>query len=227
MVSLGVITFFNVGFSISAQLPFQDRDARIRMALASAMDPLMLSVLPCYGGGGFFAITSNGREIVEAECSAEFGAIVGASFGPLTAVVRVMAGIYIRQSNGGGAYIKGFVHAIGEGCIACFSITVNIEVAIIQENGNMRGESSYRFTFKVAFAEISYGVTASYSISGSGGGSTGAAALTFINDVKKAHPNCDTALKDRYVTIRVPSKSRRWSEYRKRVDLSLVLGDAA
>lgn len=226
VVSLGAITFFNVGFSISAQLPFQDRDARIRMALASAMDPLMLSVLPCYGGGGFFGITSNGREIVEAECSAEFGAIVGASFGPLTAVVRVMAGIYIRQASGGGAYIKGFVHAIGEGCIACFSITVNIEVAIIQENGNMRGESSYRFTFKVAFAEISYGVTASYSISGSGGGSTAATAVAFIDDVKKAHPNCGAALENRHVTIRVPSKSRRWSEYRKRVDLSL-LGDAA
>jgi hypothetical protein len=137
-----------------------------------------------------------------------------------------MAGIYIRQASGGGAYIKGFVHAIGEGCIACFSITVNIEVAIIQENGNMRGESSYRFTFKVAFAEISYGVTASYSISGSGGSTTAAAAVAFIDDVKRAHPNCGVALEDRYVTIRVPSKSRRWNEYRKRVDLGLV-GDAA
>jgi hypothetical protein len=230
IIPLGAITFFNVGFSVSAQLPFQDRDARFRFALASADAPFMVSVLPCYGGGGFFAITSNGREIVQAECSAEFGAIVGLKFGPLSASGRVMAGIYIRQGAGGGAYIKGFVHAVGEGHIACFSITVNIEVCIVhQPNGTMYGQSSYRFTFKVGFAEIGYEVNATYSIAGGGGGGGGGGGnpqLAFVRpaivaEIMKHHPSCHLHER-RFITTRVPSKSRRWNKYRELIDLSLL-----
>lgn len=232
IISLGAITFFNVGFSISAQLPFQDRDARFRFALASADAPFMVSVLPCYGGGGFFAITSNGREIVQAECSAEFGAIVGLKFGPLSASGRVMAGIYIRQGQGGGAYIKGFVHAVGEGHIACFSVTVNIEVCIVHlPNGTMYGQSSYRFTFKVGFAEIGYGVTATYSIASKGGGDGGggggnAELVAFVQpaivaEIMKKHPSCHLHEK-KFITTRVPSKSRHWTRYRERIDISLL-----
>jgi hypothetical protein len=229
IISLGAITFFNVGFSISAQLPFQDRDARFRFALASADAPFMVSVLPCYGGGGFFAITSNGREIVQAECSAEFGAIVGLKFGPLSASGRVMAGIYIRQAQGGGAFIKGFVHAVGEGHIACFSVTVNIEVCIVHlPNGTMYGQSSYRFTFKVGFAEVGYGVTATYSIASKGGGGGGGNAelVAFVQpkivtQIMKEHPSCHLHEK-KFITTRVPSKSRHWTRYRERIDLSLL-----
>ncbi|MGM5000119.1 hypothetical protein AB8A05_15405 [Tardiphaga sp. 538_B7_N1_4] len=229
IISLGAITFFNVGFSISAQLPFQDRDARFRFALASADAPFMVSVLPCYGGGGFFAITSNGREIVQAECSAEFGAIVGLKFGPLTASGRVMAGIYIRQAQGGGAFIKGFVHAVGEGHIACFSVTVNIEVCIVHlPSGTMYGQSSYRFTFKVGFAEVGYGVTATYSIASKGGegGGGNAELVAFVQpavvaEIMKTHPSCHLHER-KFITTRVPSKSRRWARYRERIDTSLL-----
>lgn len=232
IISLGAITFFNVGFSISAQLPFQDRDARFRFALASADAPFMVSVLPCYGGGGFFAITSNGREIVQAECSAEFGAIVGLKFGPLAASGRVMAGIYIRQAQGGGAFIKGFVHAVGEGHIACFSVTVNIEVCIVHlPSGTMYGQSSYRFTFKVGFAEIGYGVTATYSIAskgdggGEGGGGNHALAAfvrpACVDQIMKEYPSCPLHER-KFIRTRVPSKSRHWTKYRERIDLSLL-----
>jgi hypothetical protein len=90
VVPVGPLICYNVAFSVSAQLPFQDRDARFRFALALVDAPFMISYPP-YGGGGFFAITSNGREIVQAECSFEFGAVLGVAFGPLSAVARVMA----------------------------------------------------------------------------------------------------------------------------------------
>ncbi len=225
VVPVGPLIFYNVAFSVSAQLPFQDRDARFRFALASADAPFMISYPP-YGGGGFFAITSNGREIVQAECSFEFGAVLGVAFGPLSAVARVMAGIYVRQASGGGAYIKGFFHAVGEGSIACFSISVCIEVAIVHyPNGHMEGQSSYSFTFKVGFAEISYGVTAHYAVSG---GSS--SALMLANQAgklaalikAKAPAGCEDALKKRRVTTRVRAKTRRWDAYRKYVDLDLL-----
>ncbi len=224
VVPVGPLICYNVAFSVSAQLPFQDRDARFRFALASADAPFMISYPP-YGGGGFFAITSNGREIVQAECSFEFGAVVGVTFGPLSAIARVMAGIYIRQASGGGAYIKGFFHAVGEGSIACFSISVCIEVAIVHyPDGHMEGQSSYSFTFKVGFAEISYGVTAHYSVSG---GSSSAVTFATNADALMAEiaakaPGCKDALKARRVTTRVRGKTRRWDVYRTYVDLALL-----
>jgi hypothetical protein len=224
VVPVGPLILYNVAFSVSAQLPFQDRDARFRFALASADAPFMISYPP-YGGGGFFAITSNGREIVQAECSFEFGAVLGVAFGPLSAIARVMAGIYIRQGSGGGAYIKGFFHAVGEGSIACFSISVCIEVAIVHyPDGHMEGQSSYSFTFKVGFAEISYGVTAHYAVSG---GSSSAMILTthaddLTDEIVANAPGCKEALKTRRVTTHVRGKTSRWDIYRSYVDLALL-----
>lgn len=222
MVPLGGLILYNVGFSVTANLPFEDRDARFRFALASADAPLIISYPP-YGGGGFVALTANGREFVMVECSFEFGAIVGLSFGPLSAVGRVMAGIYIRCAHGGGAYIKGFVHAVGEGSIACFSISVNIEVAIIHyEDGHMEGSSSYRFTFKVGFAEISYGFTASYSVSGGSGGGGQRATLFDAKTHPMAMVGCHPEEIFYKVVERVPPKMRRWKDYRAYFDMDLL-----
>jgi hypothetical protein len=168
-------------------------------------------------------MTANGREFVEMECSFEFGAIVGISFGPLSAVGRVMAGIYIRCAHGGGAYIKGFVHAVGEGSIACFSICVNIEVAIIHDSstGNVKGESTYEITFKVGIAEISYGFTASYSVSGGSGGG-GRAALFDASKHPMVKAGCHPNEIHYRVIERVPPKTRRWKDYRKNFDIRLL-----
>lgn len=227
IVPLGGLILYNVGFSVSCKLPFEDRDARFRFALASADAPLIISYPP-YGGGGFVALTANGREFVEVECAFEFGAIVGINFGILNAVGRVMAGIYFRQAQGGGAYIKGFVHAVGEGSIACFSICVNIEVAIEHEpTGQVRGTSSYRFTFKVAFAEVSYGFTASYAISGGEGGSNQPSAhLLAIADKTKRllAAGCKPDELHYKLIERVPPKTRRWKDYRGNFDLELLRG---
>jgi hypothetical protein len=221
IVPLGGLILYNVGFSVSANLPFEDRDARFRFALASADAPLIISYPP-YGGGGFVAMTANGREFVEVECSFEFGAIVGISFGPLNAVGRVMAGIYIRCAHGGGAYIKGFVHAVGEGSIACFSICVNVEVAIIhQTDGSMQGSSSYEITFKVGIAEISYGFTASYSVAGGSGGG-GRAALFDASKHPMVKAGCHPDEIHYRIIERVPPKTRRWKDYRKNFDLGLL-----
>jgi hypothetical protein len=222
IVPLGGLILYNAGFSVSAKLPFEDRDARFRFAVASADAPLIISYPP-YGGGGFVAMTANGREFVEVECSFEFGAIVGISFGPLSAIGRVMAGIYIRFAHGGGAYIKGFVHAVGEGSIACFSICVNIEVAIIHyPDGHMEGSSTYEITFKVGIAELSYGFTASYSVAGGSGGGGRRAALFDARKHPMVKAGCHADEIHYRVVDRVPPKTRRWKDYRKNFDLGLL-----
>jgi hypothetical protein len=202
VLSLVAITFINVGFSLSALLPIDNRAALFKLSLADQYDPFMIAVLPCYGGGGFIAFTGNPKGIVSIEASFEFGAVVGYSFGPLSANGQVTAGIYILRSAEGSGIIRGFVHAMGEGNLACFSICVNIEVWVQMEmpSGNVTGGAHFEFSFKVAFAEVSYGFDAGYTFAGGGGG---ARERFFV------HPGEPRTL------TKVQRKSDHWRDYRK------------
>jgi hypothetical protein len=199
VLSLVAITFINVGFSISALLPIDNRSALFKLSLADQYDPFMITVLPCYGGGGFIAFTGNPKGIVSIEASFEFGAVVAYGFGPLSAEGQVTAGIYILRSADGSGLIRGFVHAMGEGNLACFSICVNIEVWVQMElpGGNVTGGAHFEFSFKVAFAEVSYGFDASYTFAGGAGSSERLLPGAFRTQT------------------RVPKKSDQWLDYRK------------
>lgn len=164
IITVGSLFLYNVAIDLKASLPFSNREALFSFAFAQKNRPFLISSPP-YGGGGFVGLTANAKGIIGFEIQIEFGAVVGISFGPMTAQGRVTSGIYLKSSPAL-RILEGFVRAIGEGNIACFSICVNIEVAVRQENSNMTGSSSYSFTFKVGFFEVSYGFTASYEISG-------------------------------------------------------------
>src|SRR6202161_1409704 len=165
---LGGVSFINVGFSIAALLPIDNRSALFKLSLADQYDPFMIEVLPCYGGGGFIAFTGNPKGIVSLEASFEFGAVVAYAFGPLSADGQVSAGIYILRSAEGSGLIRGFVHAMGEGNLACFSICVNIEVWVQMQipTGVVTGGAHFEFSFKVFMAEVSYGFDAQYNFPG-------------------------------------------------------------
>jgi hypothetical protein len=206
---LGGITFINVGFSISALLPIDNRSALFKLSLADQYDPFMITVLPCYGGGGFIAFTGNPKGIVSIEASFEFGAVVGYSFGPLSANGQVTAGIYILRSAEGSGVIRGFVHAMGEGNLACFSICVNIEVWVQMAlpSGDVTGGAHFEFSFKVAFAEVSYGFDAAYSFPGPSSG--GSPTLPDRNERPLPHSTEPRTLTE------VPRKFDQWLAYRK------------
>lgn len=206
---LGGISFLNVGFSISALLPIDNRAALFKLSLADQYDPFMIEVLPCYGGGGFIAFTGNPKGIVSIEASFEFGAVVAYAFGPLSAAGQVSAGIYVLRSAEGSGVIRGFVHAMGEGNLACFSICVNIEVWVQMElpSGHVTGGAHFEFSFKVAFAEISYGFDASYTFQGGASAALqGGASVAGSRLVHAAEPRTLT---------KVPRKFDQWLAYRK------------
>lgn len=168
-IQLGTLTIINTALDISALLPFNDSQAIFRFAFASRERPFGLIVAPCYYGGGFVALTASARGIVAFEIQLEFGAATDITFGPLSAQGRVSSGIYLFAKVDGTQRLEGFVHAVGEGQIACFGISVNIEVKIVHDNktGSVKGAATYRFSFRVGLVSVGYSVKASYNIAGS------------------------------------------------------------
>lgn len=165
-IPIGPMQFVNIAFSIACVLPFEEEEARFRFSFCDRQRPFLI-VFPPYGGGGFAGFVASAKGIVGFEAGFEFGAVIPINFGPLHANGRVTAGIYISRS-GDVATIEGFVQAIGEGSIGCFTIAVCLIVGVRSKNGNMQGYSTFSVSFKVGFAEISYSFTATYTMAGSG-----------------------------------------------------------
>lgn len=167
----GGLIFQNIDFDIGAILPMDGRQAEFHFELASRDQPFLISAPPPtpYGGGGFISLRASAQGVVAFEISLEFGAIFAIQFGPLHASARITAGIYLL-SEGGYRVLQGFVQAVGEGNIACFSVAVLIQITTTQQSdSSMAGSSTYAFSFKISsFFELTYHVTASYKTQGGG-----------------------------------------------------------
>jgi hypothetical protein len=230
VINLGYFQILNIGFSLSAVLPLGNSEALFRVAVSSREAPFLM-VAPPYGGGGFIALTSNAEKLKIVEASFEFGAVMPINFGPLKGHGRVTAGIYFRSEQGS-TVLEGFVQAIGEGSIACFTISVRLEVRMIARGGSATGTATFEFTFKVSFAEVSYAVSASYTYGGDGAGGsamlpleTRFAALeskAIATDASSAFaavaprkPRVSAATRVHRTRVRVPRRDTEWAEYRK------------
>jgi hypothetical protein len=210
VVPLGALMFYNIAFHLSAELPLDSRDARFRFTFASRERPFIISVPP-YGGGGFVGFTANPKSIIGFEASIEFGAIVGIDLALIKGYGQITAGVYIQRIDGGKTKIAGFVRAFGHGSIAIFSITVNIEIGLEQEGSRMTGYARYSFSFKVSFVEVSYEFGVTYAVSGDRSKST-RDWLAYSSLAKLT----DGSEPDRSpVMVSKPSRTRRWTDYRR------------
>ena len=167
LIELGGVQITNFGFDASLSVFFDRREAVARFAVASRDAPCGLIVAPAYYGAGFISLTTTAGSVVAFEVQLEFGAARAMQFGPLTGHASVSAGIYLMHATtpeGGKTQLEGFVHAIGEGHIACFGISVNFEVKVVHEDsGTVTGAATYRFSFRAGFVKVGYGVTATYA----------------------------------------------------------------
>ncbi|GFZ86170.1 hypothetical protein [Sphingobium fuliginis] len=197
ILSVGALTVLDVALEIAVLLPFDGSPAQFRFAFASRNRPFGIIIAPCYYGGGFVALTAAADRILAFEIMLEFGAATAIKFGPLDGRGKVSTGIYLFLRSDGTQRLEGFVHAVGEGQIACFGISVNLEVKIVSDGSSMKGSATFTFTFKVGFAEFDYSVPALYSFKG--GGASGEVPQ-FPRD-------------DSY-EIDAPDKRREWREYR-------------
>ncbi|MBC9176137.1 hypothetical protein [Pseudoroseomonas ludipueritiae] len=157
-INLGGATFMNVGLSASAVLPFEKKPAALGASLSTRDSPFMI-IAGIWGGGGHFAIQSDGRRIVGFDASFVFGGGGALSYGALTIQARISVGISISKV---GSYteISGDFFAGGSGHIAIFSISTSLTVTIGQDGtGAMTGSAVFRYSFSVGFAKIRFAIT--------------------------------------------------------------------
>lgn len=199
VLELGGVQVLNFGFDASLALYLDGTPAEARMKVAERAAPCGIVVAPCYYGAGYFSLQATPQHITAFEIQLEFGAARALKFGPLKGSAAVSAGMYLMSARSSGTRLEGFVHAVGEGSIACFGVGVNFEVKVVHdEDAKVTGSASYRFSFRVGLASVGYGVTASYGFSGQS---------------KKAEVVNPMAVKPEYCSL-LPDKTKEWLCYR-------------
>ncbi|MEM5461350.1 hypothetical protein VSR69_42255 [Paraburkholderia phytofirmans] len=218
IIQIGSLQFINVAFRIAAILPFSADSvskghALFLFALASRDRPFLISCPP-YGGGGWVNITCSTDGIESIDLAFVFGGVAAIKFGPLDAQGRIVAGIRVQSlttSDGKKAHlITALFEAVGEGSIACFSISVSLRVALTQTTGGaLFGETTYSFSFKVGFVRLSYSVSARYRMSNGS------------NPQARSRLSLSTGT-PALISTQVPVKETQWQSYRALFDLDLL-----
>ncbi|WP_145221353.1 hypothetical protein [Sinorhizobium medicae] len=218
IIQIGTLQFINVAFKVAAILPFSkdsisDGQAKFVFALASRERPFLIASPP-YGGGGWVTITCTSRQVEKLDLAFVFGGVAAIKFGPLNAQGRIVAGIRVQSGLVGDDrihIITAIFEAVGEGSIACFSICVSIRVALVQKiEGALYGETTYRFSFKVGFVRLTYGVSARYRLSNG----SDPQSLKALDQLTASGPE--------YIEMIVPKKETQWQAYRRHFDLELL-----
>ncbi len=234
--NIGSLTLSNIALDIYASLPFGSAPAEFGLLFASRERPFLISNPP-YGGGGWVAIRCTAGGAPAIDLSFMFGAVTDIAFGPLKGRGRICAGIEFQSDSN---KLTAFVEAVGEGNIACFSISIYIGIFLTHHgNGDFNGEARYEFKFKVGFVTLRYGVTARYTIAKRSGDSAGGAppprtgqvldqrgVINRLMDglVPPAFAAPPPALPKHVQCADVPLKSREWNRYRELVSMELLDG---
>jgi hypothetical protein len=158
IISIGTVSFSNVGLEASVMLPFEAGEALFHIALSSRDNPFLISAAP-YGGGGHVGLYANAKKIVAIEASFEFGGVGAFSFGPLSGIGRLTTGIFVSKSESRGATIQGHFFAGGSARIWIFGMSTSLTVRMGQANGgSMCGSAVYSYAFSYGIDEIEFQV---------------------------------------------------------------------
>ncbi|MFZ6750088.1 hypothetical protein [Undibacterium sp. Ren11W] len=164
---LGGFFVQNLGFSISADLPFDNSPVRVAIKVGDKLKPFLISA-GIYGGGGFLGIRTRADTLEILEASFEYGVVAGFTFGVLKGAGRITAGVYIRI-GGRMPVIEGFFCAVGEVSLAgIFNAGASLRVSLSYgiKSGNMSGVAEYEFHFSIGWFKYSYSINVDYVKSG-------------------------------------------------------------
>jgi len=225
IITLGGLSFINVALDVSAQLPLSDYPALFKFQFASAERPFLISAPP-YGGGGHLVLVADSKDIVQFELSFMVGAVIAIKFGPLRAQGRVVAGIFIFKSERRRMLVA-FVEAAGEGQIACFGISVCLQIGLRDDSqsGKLEGFSRFTFSFKMGFIRVSFTFEASYTIKNSGGGITAAMLSASREPLAIGATAFPYGLQDNEglrLKCLTPRKGTEWAKYRQKLAVELL-----
>lgn len=163
--------------------------------------------------------------MTDVSMSLMFGAVTAIDFGPLKGQGRIVAGVLCGKGE-----ITGFVEAVGEGNIACFSISIYIRISLTHKGSDVYGTAIYRFRFKVGFASVSFRVKAEYLVKGGKAGrrESPAAELGFPSGTMAMAAAALAGLAGAdaaggaTIVSAVPKKSSAWNTYREHLAWNLL-----
>jgi hypothetical protein len=131
-IAVGICAIANITLGASITLPFTGDPLLLAFNFCTRDNPFMLTI-SCFGGGGFFKLTTSLEHIVAVEAAFEFGAAMALNVGVASGSVSAMGGIYfkseIAEINGQEAHIvvlTGYIRLNGQLCIISL-ITVSLE----------------------------------------------------------------------------------------------------
>jgi hypothetical protein len=167
-INIGPMALQNIGFIISAVLPFDNRPAQFIFKLSEPRNPFLLSV-GIYGGGGYVGVSARPDGLEYFEASFEYGLVTAFNFGPASGQGRITAGVYLRLS-GSGVTLSGFFNASGAADIAgliTISAAFRVELGYDSGTGSAYGDATFEVDFTIAIVSYGFSVEVGYRQAGS------------------------------------------------------------
>ncbi|WP_055565350.1 hypothetical protein [Streptomyces atriruber] len=174
--AVGVFSLENLSLNAALSVPFiGDTPLQAGFAFCRREAPFRLTV-SMLGGGGYFGIVLNPKEIAVLDAALEFGAAVSMNFGVASGSLSVMAGIYFRLDLAQNSVtLVGYLRARGEvDVLGIVSASIELYMELGYKDGYAIGRATLTISIEIGFFETSVTISCEKKFAGSG---TGAAAF--------------------------------------------------
>jgi hypothetical protein len=168
-LTLGMFSLENISFGAGFLVPFDERSLAVRFNFCQRQEPFLLTV-SALGGGGFFLVEFDARQLQRLEAALEFGASLSMNFGVASGGVHVMAGIYFAYETDKGAVLTGYFRAGGNvTALGIVSVSIELYLALVYEapSGKAVGEASLTIEIEVFLFSTSVEIRCQRKFAGS------------------------------------------------------------
>ncbi|MFK4066793.1 hypothetical protein [Streptomyces sp. NPDC029674] len=172
--AVGVFSLENLSLNAAISIPFiGDTPLQAGFAFCRREAPFRLTV-SMLGGGGYFGIVLNPKEIAVLDAALEFGAAVSMNFGVASGSLSVMAGIYFRLDLAQNSVtLVGYLRARGEvDVLGIISASIELYMELGYKDGYAIGRASLTISIEIGFFETSVTIRCEKKFAGSGTGAT-------------------------------------------------------
>ncbi|MEU6995718.1 hypothetical protein ABZ953_34330 [Streptomyces sp. NPDC046465] len=168
--AVGVFSLENLSLNAALSVPFiGDTPLQAGFSFCRREAPFRLTV-SMLGGGGYFGIVLNPKEIAVLDAAIEFGAAVSVNFGVASGSLSVMAGIYFRLDLAQNSVtLVGYLRARGEvDVLGIVSASIELYMELGYQDGYAVGRATLTISIEIGFFETSVTIRCERRFAGSG-----------------------------------------------------------
>jgi hypothetical protein len=183
-IAVGVFSLENLSLAAGFSVPFVDEPMSTWFRFCERENPARLTV-GLFGGGFFFGIVVDAKDLQVAEGAFEFGAAASVDFGVASGSVSCMAGIYFKIESDD-LTLAGYFRMRGEvEALSIISVCIELYLEMLYESGSGKcvGTATLTIEVEVAMFSASVEITATKKFAGSGADPTLREMLDVTDDV--------------------------------------------